>query len=78
MDAVTVTKFVAGMLVGIGVSEIVKSIVNNNVTPEDTADKVFVTAGRWGLSAFVADMTVNHTETIIDNGAKFLSRIFSK
>jgi len=76
--AVTVTKVVTGAVVAVGVSEIVKAIVDNNTKPETKVDKVLITAGRWGLSSFVADMTANHTEAKIEAVAAFLSKTFTK
>jgi hypothetical protein len=66
INALSITKFVAAGIVGIGTGKIVGKIIKDHVKPETLIDKVTVTAAAWVISAVVTKATKQYTEETID------------
>jgi hypothetical protein len=66
MNKLEVTKNVVSFVVGVGTSQIVKTIIKNNVQPENVIEKITVTAGSFVLGAIYADASRKYTDTKID------------
>ena len=67
-----ILKQAVGLVVGAGVSQIVGSIVANNVATENTVQKVTVFAGKTGIAMVVNDMVRKHTDSQIDAAASWV------
>jgi|RhiMetStandDraft_4_1073278.scaffolds.fasta_scaffold317376_1 predicted MFS family arabinose efflux permease len=65
LTALTLAKFAAQTVAGMGASKIVTDIVKNNVTIATTAQKVTVTAGTFVLGSMIFEQSVNHIERLI-------------
>lgn len=65
LTALTLAKFTAQTIAGMGASKIVTDIVKNNVTIATTAQKVTVTAGTFVLGSMIFEQSVNHIERLI-------------
>jgi hypothetical protein len=66
MTKIEVTKNVVSFVVGIGTSQIVKTVIKNNVQPENLIEKITVTAGAVVLGSMVADASRKYTDDKID------------
>ena len=70
MNGLGIFKSVVGIVVGAGVSQIVKEVVHKNVEePESKWEKALITAGTFGLSILISDLTTDHLDTKIDIAA---------
>lgn len=78
MNKLNFVKAAVSLVVGSGISHIVKEIVDKNVESENTMQRIFVVAGRRGLSMVINDITKSHTDAKIDAAATWLQATFSK
>ena len=69
--AVTAVKFAVSGIVGIGTTKIVRTIIDNNIEPETTKDKVTVGAASIVVGMAAADYTKSYTDTTIDEIVNF-------
>jgi hypothetical protein len=65
LTALTLAKFAAQTIAGMGASKIVTDIVKNNVTVVTTAQKVTVGAGTFVLGSMIFEQSVNHIERLV-------------
>lgn len=66
MTKTEIAKKATSFVVGLGTTTIVRSIVQNNVAPENVTQKVTVTAGTVVLGSMVADVSKAYTDAKID------------
>ncbi len=70
MNGLGIFKSVVGVVVGAGVSTIVKEVVHKNVDePDSKVEKFLISAGTFGLSLLISDLTTDHLDTKIDIAA---------
>lgn len=63
----TVVKFVAKGIVGLGTTYVVNSSVDSLIgRPETLIQKVLVFGGKWGLSGVATYATRSHTDMVVD------------
>ena len=65
MNALEIAKAAASMVVGIGTSKIVHSVIDNNVDTVTVVDKVTVAAGSIVIGSMVGEATKKHLDTQI-------------
>lgn len=63
---VTLAKFAAQTVAGMGASKIVTDIIRNNVVVTTTAQRVFVGAGSFVLGSMVFEQSVNHIDRMVN------------
>lgn len=63
----SVVKYIATGIVGIGTGKIVGNIIKNNVPINSLADRITVTAASFIITGLVTQATKNHTDEMIDN-----------
>ena len=74
MSGLGIFKSVVGIVVGAGVSNIVKEVVDKNVDePDSKVEKFLISAGTFGLSLLISDLTTNHLDAKIDVAAARIS-----
>lgn len=79
MNGLSIFKSVVGIVVGAGVSQIVKEVVHKNVDePESKTEKFLISASTFGLSLLISDLTTDHLDTKIDIAAERISNWRSK
>jgi hypothetical protein len=78
MTKLEIAKSAAKFIVGAGTATIVRTIISNNVTPEDITQKVTVTAGSIVLGSLVADVTSSYTGAKIDEIADWYNKNVKK
>ena len=78
MNKLELTKTVVSTIVGAGAAKIVNAIVQNNIEPEKTTDKVVVTSGSVVLGMMTADMTKQYTDAKIDQLAALVDQLRNK
>lgn len=78
MNKLEITKTAVSTIVGAGAAKIVHAIVQNNIEPEKTADKVAVTSGSVVLGMMTADMTKQYTDAKIDQFAALVNQLRNK
>lgn len=67
MTGLGIFKSVVGVVVGAGVSTIVKEVVHKNVDePDSKLERFLIGAGTFGLSLLISDLTTDHLDTKID------------
>lgn len=71
MDSIVIAKKVTSLVVGVGVTKIVRAIIKNNVTPENVIDQVTITAAAMVLGGIVANVSQKYTDSKIDELVKF-------
>lgn len=71
MNKLELTKTVVTFVVGAGTSKIVKTIIKNNVQPENLTDSITVTTGSIVLGSMVADVSQKYTSAKIDEIANW-------
>lgn len=67
MDKLTIAKAIATGIVGIGTNTIVKSIVKNNVEPENVRQKIYIGSALFVISGMAAEATKSYTDVRIDS-----------
>lgn len=78
MNALDFAKSAASMIVGIGTSKIVHSIIDNNVETAKAIDTVTVAAGSLVLGSMAADATKKYLDAKIDGAAAWFHSIKEK
>lgn len=78
MNALEIAKNAASMIVGIGTSKIVHSIINNNVDPETAVDTITVAAGSLVIGSMAADATKKHLDDKIESAVTWYHSIKAK
>lgn len=78
MNALEITKTAASMVVGIGTSKIVHSIIDNNVVTVKTVDTITVAAGSLVLGSMAADATKKYLDAKIDGAADWIKSTTEK
>lgn len=78
MTKLEIAKSAAKFIVGAGTATIIRTIISNNVQPDDIAQKVTVTAGSIMLGSLVADVTSQYTAAQIDKLADFYNENIKK
>lgn len=61
-----ITKKIASIVVGAGISQIVKGNIENNTSPEKTVDKLTLYAATVVVGAMASRATSNYTDSEID------------
>lgn len=74
-DKLTVVKFLASGIVGIGAGKIVGNIIKNQVKPVTLIDKVTVTAAAWVIGAMASEMTKKYTNDTIENTVETIKSV---
>lgn len=67
-----------GLLVGSGVSHIVKEVVKSNVRTDTIFQKVTVFAGATGIGMLVGDLVKDHTDEKIDAAVALYKKTITK
>lgn len=78
MNALEITKTAASMIVGVGTSKIVHSIINNNVDPETAVDTVTIAAGSLVIGSMATDATKKYLDTKINDAVAWVQTIKNK
>lgn len=73
MTKLEVLKSTVSFAVGAGVGQIVSGIVDNNVPQETIFQKVFVFAGKTGITMVAGEVVKNHVSSKIDLAAEWVS-----
>jgi len=74
MTGLGIFKSVVGVVVGAGVSTIVKEVVAKNVDrPDSKVERFLIGAGSFGLSLLLSDLTTDHLDTKIDVAVERIS-----
>lgn len=68
-------KSVVSLVVGVGTSKIVHTIIRNNVDPENVIDEVTVYAGSAVIGMMAADATKKYTDDKIDAAAAWVKEV---
>jgi len=71
MEKLKVFKNVVKLVINVGASTIVKQIIENNVEPEKTIDKVAVPVASVAIGGAVAKIAGEYTDDVIDEIAKY-------
>lgn len=71
MTKLEFTKTAVKFIVGAGTATIVRTIISNNVQPDDLPNKVAVTAGSLVLGSMVADLSSRYIGVKIDELAEW-------
>jgi len=66
MTKIDIAKKMVNLVVGIGTSKIVSSIIQNNVRPEKVTDKVTVACASLVLASMAVDFTKLYTDDKIE------------
>lgn len=66
MNSIKLVKTATSFIVGAGTTKIVSSIIQNNVSPDNVADKVAVTGAAFVIGSMAADATRKYTDSMID------------
>ena len=66
MTKTYIAKRVVSVVVGIGTTKIVSSIIQSTTNPESVTDKVAVIASSYVLGSMAVEATRNYTDTKID------------
>lgn len=66
MNALTITKFAAKLIVGSGTTTITHAIIRNNVDPSNALEKVSTAAASVVVGAMAAEKTRAYTDASID------------
>lgn len=74
IDKLKIAKQATGLIVGAGVSNIVRITIERNVPVSSRLDTVTVTAGTIALSMMISEATRNYTDAKIDAIAAALKR----
>lgn len=78
MKKLDIAKNVVTFIVGAGTSQIAHGIIQNNVTPEKTTDKVAVKVASVVIGSMAADATSEYTGAKIDKMAYWYNETFVK
>lgn len=68
-------KFVANLVVGTSVSQVIKAIVRQNFTPANNLQVVELYVAAYTLGSLVAKRAEAHTDERIDKAADFLMKL---
>lgn len=74
MDKIAVFKNVVQFTIGIGASTIVKQIIENNVDPVKTIDKIAVPVASLAIGGAVAKIAGEYTNDMIDTVVEALKK----
>ena len=66
MNAYTIFKTGTGLAIGAGVSKIAKTIIDNHVVPQTTAEKILCGLGRFGIAMTASAVVAKHVEAQMD------------
>ncbi len=66
-NALSVIKFAASAVVGVGTAKIVGKVIKDHVTPETLIDKVTVTAAAWVISGIATTATKKYVNETVDD-----------
>lgn len=75
INPVSVIKFVAAGIVGLGTSKIVGKIIKDHVQPETVIEKAAVVAATWVISGIATRATKDFTNETIDDVVEAGSKI---
>lgn len=80
MNGLGIFKSVVGVVVGAGVSHIVKEVVDKHVDKTECSrlEKALISAGAFGLTLLISDLTTDHLDTKIDIAAERIKNWRSK
>ena len=78
MNKLEIAKKVTLFTVGAGVSTIVGSIIEKNVTTDNPVQKVLVFAGKTGISMLVGSAVQEHVGVKFDEAAAWVATNISK
>lgn len=76
MNKIQIAKAVTNFVVGVGTSQIVASVVKNNVATENVPQQVAVFAGRVVLASMVGEAAEKHTSAKIDSAVDWYNQNF--
>jgi hypothetical protein len=74
-DQFIVTKTIVSWIVGAGVGKIIHAVINNNIEPETTTEKVTVPAAGFVAAMMAKDLTRQYTDAKIDEIAEQVTKI---
>lgn len=77
-QTVNAIKFTVSGIVGIGTTKIVRTIIENNVEPETTKDKVTVGMASVAIGMMAADATKKYTNTFIDEAVELITNLTNR
>lgn len=66
MNGFAIFKGGLGLTVGVGVSKIAKTIIDNQVFPETTLEKILCGFGRLGIAMTASAVVVKHVDAQMD------------
>lgn len=75
INPLSVTKFAASLVVGIGTGKIVGKAIKQIVTPTSMIEKVTIAAASWVIAGIATDATKHYTDDMIDNVAKAVDAV---
>lgn len=78
MNVLEIAKTAASMIVGVGTSKIVHSIINNNVDPETAVDTVTIAAGSLVIGSMATDATKKYLDTKIEGAVTWAKNLKNK
>lgn len=78
MNVLEIAKTAASMIVGVGTSKIVHSIINNNVDPETAVDTVTIAAGSLVIGSMATDATKKYLDTKIEGAVTWAQNLKNK
>lgn len=74
MDIVAIAKKTVSFVVAVGVSKIVHDVIEKNVEPTNTAQKVAVPVASFAIGGAVADAASTYTDGFIDEIVDFVAQ----
>lgn len=80
MNGLGIFKSIVGVVVGAGVSHIIKEVVDKHVDKTECSrlEKALISAGAFGLTLLISDLTTDHLDTKIDIAAERIKNWRSK
>lgn len=75
MDKLEITKKAVSLVVGLGVSKIVKGFIENNTSAESVTDKVAIASAAVVIGSMSAAAVKNHADTMIDDAIAAYKKI---
>lgn len=75
--AISAVKFAVSGVVGIGAGKIARTVIANNVDPQNLLDKITTVAGAWAIGGLVATAAKDHSDKTIDEVYEGVSKIVS-
>lgn len=78
MNKIDLLKKTVKLVISVGASTIVKQIIDNNVEPEKTIDKIAVPVASLAIGGAVGQIAGEYTDDMIDEAVKAWKEIKSR